>query len=235
MRSTTIKKTLLLAILTGLAILFFAFDLGQYLNLDYLKLQQAAINDYYTQQPLTAVLAYAAIYITVTALSLPGASIMTLAGGAVFGLTIGTLTISFASTIGATLAFLVARYLLRDVIQSRYGDRLAAINQGIEKDGTLYLFTLRLIPLFPFFIINLVMGVTPMRTWQYYLVSQIGMLPATIVYVNAGKQLSLIESPADILSPGLLLSFTLLGLFPLLTKKLVEFFRQRQTQKQNEV
>jgi len=229
MHRTTIKKIILLGIISGLATLFFIFDLGQYLDLDYVKSQQIAIGDFYADQPLTAILAYALIYITVTALSLPGAAIMTLAGGAVFGLTIGTITISFASTIGATLAFLVARYLLRDVVQRRYGERLTTINQGIENDGALYLFTLRLIPIFPFFIINLLMGITPIRTWRYYLVSQLGMLPATIVYVNAGKQLGLIESPGDILSPELLLSFALLGLFPLVAKKSMELIRRQQS------
>lgn len=208
--------------------MFFIFDLGQYLSLDHVKSQQAVIDDYYAGQPLTTILAYALIYITITALSLPGATIMTLAGGAVFGLGIGSLTISFASTIGATLAFLVARYILRDMVQRRYGDRLMAINKGIETDGPFYLFTLRLIPVFPFFIINLLMGITPIRTWQYYLVSQVGMLPATIVYVNAGKQLGMIESPGDILSPGLIISFTLLGLLPLVARKLIGFIRRHQ-------
>ena len=230
MHRTSIKKIALFSLVAGFAGLFFIFDLGQYLNLDYIKSQQAMIDDYYTRQPLTTVLTYTLVYIAVTALSLPGATIMTLAGGAVFGLTIGTVTISFASTIGATLAFLVARYLLQDMIQNRYGDRLSTINRGIETDGPLYLFTLRLIPIFPFFLINLLMGITPIRTWQYYLISQLGMLPATIVYVNAGRQLGTIESPGDILSPGLLLSFALLGLFPLLAKKLVELLRQRQKQ-----
>jgi uncharacterized membrane protein YdjX (TVP38/TMEM64 family) len=228
MRSNTIRKLFLLGLIATLSTLFFTLDLGQYLNLDYLRSQRAGISAYYEQHQLTTVLVYALVYISVTALSLPGAAIMTLAGGAVLGLAVGTITISFASSIGATLAFLVARYLLHDIIQQRYGERLAVINRGMEADGPFYLFTLRLIPVFPFFIINLLMGITPIRTWQYYLISQVGMLPVTIVYVNAGRQLGQIESPGDILSPGLLLSFTLLGLFPLLAKKLVELFRQRQ-------
>jgi len=231
MRTTITKKILLLVLVIGLAALFFALDLGHYLTLDYVKSQQEQINSYYQQHTLTAILAYMLTYITVTALSLPGAAIMTLAGGAVFGLWTGTLTVSFASSIGATLAFLVSRFMLRDMVQRRYGDKLTAINQGIEKDGAFYLFTLRLIPYFPFFMINLLMGLTPMQTWKYYLVSQIGMLPGTIVYVNAGMQLGTIESPADILSPALIISFILLGLFPLLARKLIATIRRAWLQK----
>jgi dihydrolipoamide dehydrogenase len=168
------------------------------------------------------------VYISVTALSLPGALVMTLAGGAIFGLLEGTIIISFASTIGATLAFLASRFILRDSVQSKFGEKLKAINRGIEKDGAFYLFTLRLIPVFPFFVINLVMGLTPMKTWQYYLVSQVGMLPGTLVYVNAGSQLGSLQSPAGILSPSLLISFALLGVFPLLAKKLVDFIKRRK-------
>lgn len=153
---------------------------------------------------------------------------MTLAGGAVFGLPTGLLVISFASSIGATLAFVIARFVLRDTVQNRFQDKLRAINDGIEKEGDFYLFTLRLIPLFPFFVINLVMGLTPMKAWRFYLVSQIGMLPGTIVYVNAGSQLGALESMSGILSPGLILSFALLGIFPLLAKKLVGFIKVRR-------
>jgi uncharacterized membrane protein YdjX (TVP38/TMEM64 family) len=153
---------------------------------------------------------------------------MTLVGGGVFGLLIGTLVVSFASTIGATLAFLVSRFLLRDYVQHKFGERLRAINRGIEKEGAFYLFTLRLIPIFPFFVINLVMGLTPLKTWQFFFVSQIGMLAGTIVYVNAGSQLASIDTVSDILSPSLLLSFALLGLFPLIAKKLVELLKARK-------
>jgi len=231
MRNTIIKKILLLGVIGGLVALFFALDLGHYLTLDYVKSKQDQISAYYQHHMLTAILAYALTYIAVTALSLPGAAIMTLAGGAVFGLGAGTLTVSFASTIGATLAFLASRFVLRDVVQRRYGGKLTAINRGMKKDGAFYLFTLRLIPVFPFFMINLLMGITPIRTWQYYLVSQAGMLPGTLVYVNAGKQLGQIESAADILSPGLLLSFVLLGLFPLLAKNLIATIRRHWLQK----
>jgi uncharacterized membrane protein YdjX (TVP38/TMEM64 family) len=169
-----------------------------------------------------------AIYILVTALSLPGAAVMTLAGGALFGLLTGSLVVSFASTIGATLACFASRFLLRDWVQARFGEKLKAVNEGIEKEGAFYLFTLRLIPIFPFFVINLVMGLTKMPLMKYYWVSQIGMLPATVVYVNAGRELSKIESLSGILSPRLLISFALLGLFPLVAKRLIVAYRSRR-------
>jgi uncharacterized membrane protein YdjX (TVP38/TMEM64 family) len=153
---------------------------------------------------------------------------MTLAGGALFGLTVGFVAISFASSIGATLAFLVSRFILRDFVQSRFGDRLRVINEGVRREGAFYLFSLRLVPIFPFFLINLAMGLTPMRTGVYYLVSQVGMIPGTLVYVNAGTQLGRLESLSGILSPGLLLSFALLGLFPLFARKLLDAVRKRK-------
>jgi uncharacterized membrane protein YdjX (TVP38/TMEM64 family) len=211
-----------------LVVLFFVFDLGQYLSLAYVKSRQAWLVDIYAQHTLMAIGVYMLIYIAVTALSLPGAAVMTLAGGALLGLLTGTVVISFASTIGATLAFLVSRFLLKDWVQSRFKDKLKAINQGIEKEGAFYLFTLRLVPVFPFFIINLVMGLTPISIRRFYLVSQLGMLPGTLVYVNAGTQLAQIDSLKGILSPGLLLSFALLGLFPLLAKKGVAIFNQKR-------
>ena len=210
------------------AYLFWAYDLKQYLTLEYLKLQQQAFEDYYAAHRILTPAIYVTIYILVTALSLPGAVAMTLAGGALFGLLLGTILISFASTIGATLAFLVSRFLLRDYIQKKFGDKLKAINQGIEKDGVFYLFTLRLVPLFPFFVINLLMGLTPIRTLSYYLVSQIGMFAGTVVYVNAGTQLGRIESLKGILSPELIFSFALLGIFPLIAKKIVETVKARK-------
>ncbi|MEN8177600.1 MAG: VTT domain-containing protein, partial [Pseudomonadota bacterium] len=169
--------------------------------------------------------------IVVTALSLPGATIMTLAGGAIFGLLWGALIVSFASTIGATLAFLVSRFLLRDWVQARFGDKLQAVDEGVKKDGALYLFSLRLVPLFPFFVINLVMALTPMKARTFYWVSQIGMLAGTLVYVNAGTQLAQIESLKGILSPGLLVSFALLGLFPLFAKNVMEWVKVRKVYK----
>ncbi len=216
-----IRRLLLLAALAALVLTYFGLDLGRFLSLDYFKSQQAAIEAWRAAQPLKAALAFFVAYVAVTGLSLPGAAVMTLVGGAVFGLFWGLLLVSFASSLGATLAFLVSRFLLRDWVQKRFGDRLRAINAGVEKEGGFYLFTLRLVPVFPFFVINLLMGLTPIRTWTFYWVSQIGMLAGTLVYVNAGTQLAKIDSPAGILSPALLGSFVLLGLFPLIAKKIV--------------
>lgn len=222
------KKYVLLVVIALLAYAFFAFDLGGYLTLDYLKSQHESFTAFYAANQAITITVYFLFYVLVTSLSLPGATIMTLAGGAVFGVVVGTVIISFASTIGATLAFLMSRFVLRDYVQQKFKDRLRAINKGIEKEGAFYLFTLRLIPLFPFFVINLVMGLTPLRTLKYFIVSQIGMLPATIVYVNAGDQLGGIESLSGILSPGLLLSFVLLGIFPLLAKKIIDYIKSRK-------
>jgi uncharacterized membrane protein YdjX (TVP38/TMEM64 family) len=226
--NTPIFKWMVAGAVIGLVVLFFVFDLGQYLSLAYLKSRQEWLVDIYTRHTLWTIGAYMLVYITVTALSLPGAAVMTLAGGALFGLVTGTVVISFASTIGATLAFLVSRFLLKNWVQDRFKDKLHAINQGIERDGAFYLFTLRLVPVFPFFIINLVMGLTPIRTIRFYLVSQVGMLPGTLVYVNAGTQLAQIDSLKGILSPGLLLSFALLGIFPLLARKGVAFINRKR-------
>lgn len=200
----------------------------RHFDLQFLKMQQATIDAYFVSDPMLTAAVYFVVYVAVTTLSLPGAAVMTLAGGAVFGLLWGTLLVSFASTIGATLAFLVSRFLLRDMIQQRFGDKLKAVNAGVEKDGAFYLFTLRLVPAFPFFIINLVMGLTPLATRTFYWVSQLGMLAGTLVYVNAGTQLAGIESVNDILSPGLIASFTALGIFPLVTRKIVEAISARR-------
>ena len=228
MNSNLIKKLVIVGVILVLIILFKIFGLGQYLTLDYLKEQQAAFTSLYNGHPVTVIGVYMLIYIVVTALSLPGAAVMTVAGGAMFGLVTGTIVVSFASTIGATLACLVARYLLRDGVQKKFGDKLVKINEGMEKEGGFYLFSLRLVPIFPFFIINLVMGLTSIPLRTFFWVSQLGMLPGTIVYVNAGKELAKIDSLAGILSPGLLLSFILLGLLPIITKKLLGLLRQRK-------
>ncbi len=212
----------LLVVIAALIAVFFIFDLQSYLTLATLKAQQASIEAYRSNHPGSAVAIYMLIYIAVTGLSLPGAAILTLAGGAVFGLVWGTLIVSFASTIGATLAFLAARFLFRDAVKARFGDRLNAINKGMDSQGALYLFTLRLVPVFPFFVINLVMGLTSLKTQTFYWVSQVGMLAGTVVYVNAGTQLGKLESLSGILSPGLIGSFALLGFFPLLANKVVE-------------
>jgi len=222
------RRLLLIAVLIALVAAYFGFDLGRYLSLENFKTQQAVIEDWRAAQPLAAVLIYFFGYVAVTALSLPGATVMTLVGGAVFGLLGGLVLVSFASTIGATLAFLVSRFLLRDWVQSRFGERLRAINAGVEKDGGFYLFTLRLVPLFPFFVINLVMGVTRITTRTFYWVSQVGMLAGTVVYVNAGTQLAKIDSLGGILSPTLIGSFALLGVFPLIGRKLVDVIAARK-------
>ena len=207
---------------------FFHFELGQYLTLNYLKEQQAEFSVFYKENTVLAIGIYSLVYIISTALSLPGAALLTLLGGALFGLVTGTIIVSFASTIGATLAFTISRLLLRDWVQNKFGSYLKSFNEGIRKDGGFYLFTLRLIPAFPFFVINLVMGLTPMKTLQFFFVSQIGMLAGTVVYVNAGTQLAQIESLKGILSPDLLLSFVLLGIFPILAKKLLGFYKSRK-------
>lgn len=227
MKQGTTRLLLLLAI-AGMVAAFFIFDLGQYLTLDYLKQQQASFNQLYEQNRLAMLGAYALIYILVTALSLPGATVMTLAGGALFGLWTALLVVSFASSIGATLAFLVSRFMLRDWVQGKFGDKLESINRGIEKEGAFYLFSLRLVPIFPFFVINLAMGLTPLKAGLFYLVSQVGMLPGTFVYVNAGTQIGQLESAAGILSPQILISFALLGVFPLVAKKILGVLKSRK-------
>lgn len=222
------QKGLLLLVVLGLVGAFFYFDLTQYFTLEYLQTQRDALIEWRRSEPLFVAALFFVVYVLVTALSLPGATVMTLAVGAVFGLFWGLLLVSFASTIGATLAFVIARFLLRDTVQSRFGDRLKSINAGIEKDGAFYLFTLRLVPLFPFFVINLVMGLTPIKTRTFYWISQVGMLAGTVVYVNAGTQLAGLDSLSGILSPGLIGSFVLLGLFPLLAKKFVALVKARR-------
>ncbi len=207
---------------------FFALGGHRYLGFDYLKSQQAAIEQWYASNPLQAALGFFAAYVAVTALSLPGATILTLAAGAVFGLGWGTLVVSFASTLGATLAFLASRLLLRDWVQKRFGRQLRAINEGVAKEGAMYLFTLRLIPVVPFFVINLAMGLTSLRAWTYAWVSQLGMLAGTLVYVNAGTQLAQLQSASGILSPGLLGAFVLLGAFPLVASRVLALARARK-------
>jgi len=219
------------AAVVGLIVLgilaFRYFELGQYLSLDYIKSSQERFQALYQSHRVLVIAAYMGIYIVVTALSLPGAAVMTLAGGGLFGLVTGTVVVSFASTIGATLACFVSRFLLREWVQHKFGDKLAAINAGIEKEGAFYLFSLRLVPIFPFFVINLVMGLTPIRLFTFFWVSQIGMLAGTLVYVNAGKELARIDSLSGILSPGVLISFAVLGLFPITVKKLLALYKRK--------
>jgi len=222
------KRIVVVAVAVGLAILFKVLGLGQYFTLSYVKASQEQFAAVYADHRLMVITAYMVIYILVTSLSLPGAAIMTLTGGALFGLLIGTIVVSFASTIGATLACFVSRFVLRDWIQGRFGDKLKEVNEGIEREGSFYLFTLRLIPIFPFWLINLVMGLTKIPLKTFYWVSQAGMLAGTIVYVNAGKELARINSISGILSPGLILSFVLLGLFPIATKKLLSLYKSKK-------
>jgi uncharacterized membrane protein YdjX (TVP38/TMEM64 family) len=221
MKSTTINKILIVLAVLALILLFRVLHLDHYLTLSYLKASREQFAQAYAERTVLVIACYVLIYVVATALSLPGAVILTLAGGALFGLVTGTIVISFASTVGATLACLVSRYLLRDWVQARFGDKLQRINEGMEQEGGWYLFTLRLIPVFPFFIINLAMGLTRIKISTYYGVSQLGMLPATIVYVNAGKELGKVETLAGILSPSLIVSFVLLGLFPITVKKVM--------------
>ena len=212
------KRLALLILVLVLVAGFFALGGAKWLTLEGLKSGMAQFAAWKDASPVLLGLAFAGVYVLVAALSLPGAAIMTLAAGAIFGLFWGTVIASFAASLGATLAFWSARYLLRDWVQARFGQRLKPINEGMARDGAFYLFTLRLVPLFPFFLVNLLMGLVPIRTLTFYAVSQVGMLAGTLVYVNAGTQLAQIDSLAGIVSPGVLLSFALLGVFPLVAK-----------------
>ena len=223
-----LKKIVILLLVVGFIVAYKIFNLGQYLTLPYINASQEKFSLLYAEHQILVIAGYMVIYILVTSLSLPGATVMTLVGGALFGLWAGTVMVSFASTIGATLACFVSRFLLRDWVQATLGDRLKTVNEGVEKGGKFYLFTLRLIPAFPFFVINLVMGLTKMPLRTYYWVSQLGMLPATIVYVNAGRELGRIQSLSGIVSPRLIFSFVLIGLFPILVKKLLALYRKRK-------
>jgi pyruvate/2-oxoglutarate dehydrogenase complex dihydrolipoamide dehydrogenase (E3) component/uncharacterized membrane protein YdjX (TVP38/TMEM64 family) len=222
------RRLLLAALLLGSIAAFFAFDLGQYFRIEFFQSKQSAIEEFRRANPLAAAAIFFAIYVAVTGLSVPGAAILSVAVGAIFGLLWGTLIVSFAASIGATLAFLSSRFLFREAVRSRFGDRLRAIDAGLAKEGAFYLFALRLAPVFPFVLVNLLMGLTPVKTRTFYWVSQIGMLPATIVYVNAGTQLATIQSISGILSPALIGSLVLLGLFPLVAKHLVESAKARR-------
>ena len=215
------KKAVLALVLIGAIAAYFIFDLGQYLSLENFKASQADIVATKDANPALYIAGFFLLYVAVTGLSIPGAAIMTLVAGALFGVVLGTLIVSFASTMGATLAFLSSRYVLRDWVQGKFGERLRAVDDGLEKDGAFYLFTLRLIPVFPFFVINLLMGLTRIKTGTFFWVSQIGMLPATIVFVNAGTQISRIQSTAGLLSPTLIASFVALALFPWAAKAIV--------------
>ena len=223
-----LKQIIIILVIAGVLGVFFYLDFGQYLSLEYIKEQQTNFLEFYKENTLLAMGAFTGVYIVSTALSLPGAVLLTLLGGALFGLLVGTILVSFASSIGATLAFLVSRLLLRDWVQNKFGSYLKSFNDGVQKDGVFYLFTLRLIPAVPFFVINLVMGLTPMKAITFYGVSQLGMLAGTIVFVNAGTQLAQLDSLGGILSPEIIFSFVLLGIFPFLARKLVGFYKGRR-------
>ena len=227
-KNKQVKIMLLIAFFTIVVALFFVFDLQKYLTLEYLKSSKAFFISSYENNPILVLGSYFLFYIVITAFSLPGAVWMTLGGGAFFGLFAGTVIVSFASSIGATLAMLISRFLLRDWVQSRFEKQMQIINAGINKDGGFYLFTLRLVPAVPFFVINLGIGLTPLRAGTFYWVSQLGMLPGTLVYINAGSELGKIQSVGEILSPTLIASFVLLGIFPLLVKNILAFIEKRR-------
>ncbi|AEG91469.1 FAD-dependent oxidoreductase [Ramlibacter tataouinensis] len=222
------RKLTLVATLLAAIVLFFALDLGRFLSLDVLRQSQAALGALRDRHPVVTAASFFALYVLATALSLPGAAILTLAAGALFGLAGGTLLVSFASSLGALFAFLLARFLLRDSVRARFGSRLREIDRGVQREGAMYLFTLRLVPFVPFFVINLAMGLTALRPWTFYWVSQAGMLAGTVVYVNAGTQLAQVQSVRSILSPALIGSFALLAVFPWLARGMVRVFQGRR-------
>jgi uncharacterized membrane protein YdjX (TVP38/TMEM64 family) len=228
MSKKSIQRIAIIAGVVALIAVFKIFELDQYLTFSYLKASKESFATLYAQHRVLVIGAYMLIYILVTALSLPGATVMTLAGGALFGLFVGTVVISFASTIGATFACFISRFLLRDWVQNKFEDKLQTINRGIQNEGAFYLFTMRLIPAFPFFVINLVIGLTKMPLLTFYWVSQLGMLAGTIAYVNAGKELAKIDSLSGILSTSLIISFAILGLFPIIVKKLMGWYRAKK-------
>jgi len=223
-----LKKILILIVIAAIIVAVQVLNLDQYLTLSYLKGSLDKFKALYENHRLMVIAGYFFIYVLTTSLSLPGASPLGIAGGALFGFWTATIVVSFASTIGATLACLVSRFILRDWIQNKFGDKIAKVNEGIKREGAFYLFTLRLIPVFPFWMINLVMGLTKMSLFKFYWVSQIGMLPGTMVFVNAGKELAKIDSLKGIFSPSLIISFALIGIFPIAVKKLIALYRYRK-------
>jgi uncharacterized membrane protein YdjX (TVP38/TMEM64 family) len=222
------KRIVILAVVVAAVAAFFGLGLGHYLSLEYLQASRARALAQVEAAPLTASLAFFAMYVLVTGLSLPGAAVMTIAAGAIFGVVWGVALVSFASAVGATVAFLIARTVLREWVERRFGAYLEPINRGLEREGVFYLFSLRMVPVFPFFVVNLLMGLTRIRVVPFYFVSQVGMLAGTFVFVFAGTQLAGIRSLGDVLSPGLIGALTLLGVFPLLAKKVIELFARRR-------
>ncbi|MEW5737170.1 MAG: TVP38/TMEM64 family protein [Thermodesulfobacteriota bacterium] len=230
-RGKLLARIALALVIVALVAAFFALDLGRYVNFSYIKASQTRFAEVYAGHPLAVIAVYMAIYILVAALSLPGAAVLTLLGGALFGVVTGVVAVSFASTIGATLACIVARFLLRDMMARRLSGFMGKINAGVEREGAWYLFGLRLVPVFPFWLVNLAMALTSMKLSTFTWVSQLGMLPATIVFVNAGSELARISSLRSILSPGLLISFAILGVFPIAAKKTLDFVKKRRAEK----
>lgn len=223
-----ILKIILLVLIIAAVAAFFAFDLKQYATLDYIKQQQHTLLEYYNQNTALVLAIFGLAYVTVTAFSLPAATILTLLGGGLFGFITGLIIVSFASSIGATCAFLMARFLLKDSVQEKYGKQLKKVNEGFAKEGAFYLFALRLVPVVPFFIVNILMSLLPIKARTFYLVSQLGMLPGTAVYVYAGTELGKINTLSDVASPSLLFAFALLGLFPIIAKKTLNFLRSKK-------
>ena len=230
-----LKKIVLLIFIAAIIVAVKVFHLDQYLTLSSMKGSFDQLRALYENHSLMVIAGYFVVYVLTTSLSIPGAVPLSIAGGALFGFWVTTIVVSFASTIGATLACFVSRFLLRDWIQNKFGDKITKVNEGIEREGTFYLFTLRLIPVFPFWLINLAMGLTKMPLFKFYWVSQIGMLPGTMVFVNAGKELAKIESIKGILSPSLIVSFALIGVFPIAVKKLVALYRSRMKKTADDV
>ena len=208
---------------------YFIFDIGQYLSLEFLQAKHQLLSEHANENRIATIAIYFLVYVISAVLSLPGISLLTIGAGAIFGFTTGLILVSFASAIGATLAFLLARYLFKDVVQNKFSSQLQKINNGIETEGAFYLFTMRLIPLIPYFLINLLMGLTPIKTSLFYLVSQVGMLPVTAIFTYSGNQLAQIKTLEDILSPSLLFAFALLGIFPIVTKKLIDFYKRKKS------
>jgi uncharacterized membrane protein YdjX (TVP38/TMEM64 family) len=225
------NKKLILGLVFVLVIIGLGYSFGDLFTLENAKQQHEALKQTIADNFIQSAAIYFAVYVAVTAFSIPGAAVVTLLGAALFGFWTSLVLVSFASTIGATIAFISSRYLLRDWVQSKFGDKLSSINEGIEKDGSFYLFSLRLIPVFPFFLINLLMGLTPIKVSRFYLVSQLGMLPGTMVYLNAGTQLAEIDSLSGIASPTVIGSFVLLGLFPIIAKWIMQKVRPNLDEK----
>jgi uncharacterized membrane protein YdjX (TVP38/TMEM64 family) len=229
--SCKMNKKLILGLIFVLVIIGLGYSFGDLFTLENAKQQHEALTQTIADNFVQSAAIYFAVYVAVTAFSIPGAAVVTLLGAALFGFWTSLVLVSFASTIGATIAFISSRYLLRDWVQSKFGDKLGSINEGIEKDGSFYLFSLRLIPVFPFFLINLLMGLTPLKVSRFYLVSQLGMLPGTMVYLNAGTQLAEIDSLSGIASPTVIGSFVLLGLFPIIAKWIMQKVRPNLDEK----